>query len=72
MSTTTKSGVLAVMGRDSHALRNAGLPYGPLVEACATVERLAAALEQIKVLAPPGTMMRVDAEAALADFRGDA
>ena len=36
----------------------------------AAAPELLAALEQIKCLAPPGTMFRVDAEAAIAKARG--
>jgi hypothetical protein len=34
------SEVLTVMARDSHALRNAGLPYAQTIEARATVMRM--------------------------------
>lgn len=46
--------------------------YVQFMAAVEAVEETVAALRQIKCLAPPGTMFRVDAETALANVGGAA
>lgn len=42
-----KPGVLDVMANNSHLLRNAGLPYEPLIKARTKAQRLAEALSNL-------------------------